>query len=428
MALDDYAALIASGKSLVPDYTQSQANDLALSNARLQNQAAKMAIVKAGLEAQRLAGFQTDLQTMLADPTASNVSALMMKYPEQADSIKKGWDVKDKSTRDADFTQLSEIWSALDNGNPALAAKSARSRYDAEVAAGTADDTDKAVVDALESGDPAKIAQVKGMIGMQVQALAGPEHFGSVSDALNPKPMSVAPGADVIDPKTNKLLYSSPYKPQIWTDPTSGITYQLRPAQGGGQSGTAPAPASGGGLSPAKLWSDFILPHEGGYSATDGNGAAVNFGINQKANPDVDVSKLTAPEAQQLFIERYWKPSGADKLPPALAAIHADTYFINPDKAQTFLEKSGGDPNKYMQLRESWLNSLSAKPQYARFKKAWTSRNAALREYAGNLGGGYYNQDESDGGVPHVATKADYDKLPSGSHYYAPDGSLRVKG
>jgi hypothetical protein len=175
-------------------------------------------------------------------------------------------------------------------------------------------------------------------------------------------------------------------------------------------------------LSAAQAW-QFIGPHEGGYSAHDGNGAPVNFGINQSANPDIDVSKLDAGKAQQLFEQRYWGPSGAASLPAPLAAVHADTYFISPAKSKEILAQSGGDPSKYMELRDAWMQHLASTPKYARFAKAWTNRNHDLREFASELSGG----PGASSGVQAVSSKAEFDGLPSGTMFIAPDGSRRVK-
>jgi hypothetical protein len=193
-------------------------------------------------------------------------------------------------------------------------------------------------------------------------------------------------------------------------------------AKGGTAPTPTPAPANGAKLSAAQAW-QFIGPHEGGYSAHDGNGAPVNFGINQSANPDIDVSKLDAGKAQQLFEQRYWGPSGAASLPAPLAAVHADTYFISPAKSKEILAQSGGDPSKYMDLRDAWMQHLASTPKYARFARAWTSRNHDLREFASELSGG----PGASSGVQAVSSKAEFDGLPSGTMFIAPDGSRRVK-
>jgi hypothetical protein len=151
----------------------------------------------------------------------------------------------------------------------------------------------------------------------------------------------------------------------------------------GGQGG-----APGGGLDPRAFYNSFVLKHEGGLNPSDMNGSPTKYGINQKANPSVDVRGLTPDGAADIFTNKYFGPSGAANLPPALAAVHADTAFINPSKAQQFLKASGGDPGKYMDLREAWMaNMVANNPAAQRYEKAWATRNADLRNVAGQLAG-----------------------------------------
>ncbi len=136
-------------------------------------------------------------------------------------------------------------------------------------------------------------------------------------------------------------------------------------------------------------YTKFLAPHEGGYNANDGNGAPVNFGINAKANPDVNVKTLKPEEAKKLTLDRYWTPSGADKLDPALAAVHGDTAFImGPQAANTLLQEAGGDPQKYLALREQKFKAIAAaNPDKAQYLPTWLKRNADLSTYVQGLGG-----------------------------------------
>ena len=184
---------------------------------------------------------------------------------------------------------------------------------------------------------------------------------------------------------------------------------------GGATAGSAAgggAPVNGGHLDPAQFFKDFVAPHEGGYAAHDANGAPVNFGINQSANPGVDVKNLTADAASQIFANKYFAQSGAGNLPPALAAVHADTAFINPARAQQFLAQSGGDSTRYMQLRQAWMDHLvqSDPAKYGQYAKAWGTRNADLSAYAARLGNGQPAPTNGVSGptqLPTLAPKAD---------------------
>ena len=70
---------------------------------------------------------------------------------------------------------------------------------------------------------------------------------------------------------------------------------------------------------------DFVFKHEGGYVSNDSNGSPANYGINQAANPDVNVKSLTKDDAAQLYKQRYWDAIGGDQLPPKTALVAFDT-------------------------------------------------------------------------------------------------------
>lgn len=134
------------------------------------------------------------------------------------------------------------------------------------------------------------------------------------------------------------------------------------------------APAGGvGGFDDAVA---RVFKHEGGYAASDGNtGAPVNFGINQKANPDIDVKNLTKEGAAQIYKQRYWGAIGGDSLPAALQATALDAAVNQgPSNANKWIAESGGDPVKFNELRRAHYEKLLEKPENAKFRKAWLGR------------------------------------------------------
>lgn len=137
-------------------------------------------------------------------------------------------------------------------------------------------------------------------------------------------------------------------------------------------------------LDPNAFFNDFTVRWEGDDLVTDSNGAKVKYGINAEFNPGVDVPGLTKGKAAEIFTDRYYKRSGADKLPPALAAVHVDTFYLNESKAQEILRESGGDPRRYLELRQDFLDELAEKNpgKYGKYQKGWTNRTNALRKYA----------------------------------------------
>ena len=151
----------------------------------------------------------------------------------------------------------------------------------------------------------------------------------------------------------------------------------------------APSQPTGAGAPPAASVAgqaiDFILQHEGGLNPADTNGTPSNMGINQKAHPEVDVTKLTKGQAAAIYKKDYWDQIGGDALAqknPALAIMAADTAAMSGvDRANKMVASSGGDPTKFMDLREQYLQSLITKDpgKFGKYQKAWGNRNADLR-------------------------------------------------
>jgi lysozyme family protein len=102
---------------------------------------------------------------------------------------------------------------------------------------------------------------------------------------------------------------------------------------------------------------EFIAKHEGGITTNDGNQHAAGFGIDQAAHPEMDVTKLTAEQAQAIRYETWRSIGGNDiaKQNPALAEVAYDTAIMSgPERSQQFLKGAQGDPNKFMQERENF--------------------------------------------------------------------------
>lgn len=128
----------------------------------------------------------------------------------------------------------------------------------------------------------------------------------------------------------------------------------------------------------ANLW-----PREGGYTSKDGSsGAPANFGINQKFNPDIDVSKLTQDQAKQLYKTRYWDAIGADKLSPAAQEVAFDAAVNQgPEFAKQIVQASGGDPQKMIQMRAArYQETAQRSPEDAKNYQGWMNRLNGIQQ------------------------------------------------
>jgi hypothetical protein len=110
------------------------------------------------------------------------------------------------------------------------------------------------------------------------------------------------------------------------------------------------------------------------------SGAPAKFGINQKANPDIDVKNLTKPQAEAIYKTRYWDAIGGDNLPPKTAEIAFDAAVNQgPNYAKQLLAQTGGDPQKMLQQRAQDYNDLvKSDPRQAQYLPSWMNRLTVL--------------------------------------------------
>lgn len=203
-------------------------------------------------------------------------------------------------------------------------------------------------------------------------------------------------------------------EPKYVTTPQGGTSTQVNPLANGDMGapqadGSAPSPpqtpqASGGFDA---IYDGFTAPHEGGYTASDGNGAPANYGINQKSNPGIDVKSLTPEGARKIMHDNYWVPSGAENVKdPALQAILFDTAVnMGPGAAKDLYARSGGDPQKFLQLRDARFRAIAAaNPDKAKNLPVWLQRNQDLSTYVSGMQGAPQGQPApmQQGGPPAV--------------------------
>ena len=110
------------------------------------------------------------------------------------------------------------------------------------------------------------------------------------------------------------------------------------------------------------------------------SGAPAKFGINQKANPDIDVKNLTKPQAEAIYKTRYWDAIGGDTLPPKTAEIAFDAAVNQgPNYAKQLLAQTGGDPQRMLQQRAQDYNDLvKSDPRQAQYLNSWMNRLQVL--------------------------------------------------
>ena len=120
---------------------------------------------------------------------------------------------------------------------------------------------------------------------------------------------------------------------------------------------------------------------EGGLNKRDTNGEPSLYGINRRYHPGF-FENPSKEKAAQIYKSDYWDAIGADKLSPDLAHVAFDTAVIaGVKKAKELIAASGGDPQKFLDLRKQFQDSLIEKNpgKYGTYVKAWGTRVNNLR-------------------------------------------------
>jgi hypothetical protein len=113
-------------------------------------------------------------------------------------------------------------------------------------------------------------------------------------------------------------------------------------------------------------------------------GGPTKYGISQKAYPNLDIKNLTKEQAIEIAKRDYWDKNNIDKLDPAMREIYFDTAFNKGSgAAKKIFERSGGDPNKFLDERQKYVDSLvKNNPSQKKFKEGWSNRVNDLRKVA----------------------------------------------
>ncbi|PVX84353.1 glycosyl hydrolase 108 family protein [Paraburkholderia unamae] len=186
--------------------------------------------------------------------------------------------------------------------------------------------------------------------------------------------LNASVGASVLQPDV-KMAIMRKAKDDLAYTAASSIAYS-NPTSIAGPYGTGANPATGGGYSGGFSGADaFVAAKEGGLLPRDTNGTATNFGINQQANPDVDVKNLTPEQAAQVRKTRYWDAIHADALSPQMQPV-AYNFAIQAGvgAANKLLQQSNGDPVKFRDLANGYYASIPPDKSQG-YLDAWQARN-----------------------------------------------------
>jgi hypothetical protein len=387
----------------------------------------------AAQEAVRAQQFQADQMALITKAksgsmTAADIAELGVKYPEMSAGIKESFADLSADRRKADAFELAKAMAALKAGRPEIAIKMLEDRAVAAENSGLADEAgmSRAMIEQIKM-DPA--------LGLMVGGLALHE--------LDPESAKLVLGAGDETPADIRSLQ--------WRAKEAGLVpgtpeYQAFISSNGGKdSGDVPASfralelqAEAAGLVPG-------TPEYQQFMATKGAGLVAQAGAEGKAAgenktllesmkskmPGLELvvgtlddlaDKATYTAAGQLA-DAARKQAGMDPRPEAvaraeyIAMVDAQVLPLLRDTfGAAFTQKEGdtlratlGDPDKSPAEKKAVLRSFIA--QKKRDVEALESQ----------VSGGSSTQ------TPTISSDTEYEALPSGTEFIAPDGSKRRK-
>jgi len=135
----------------------------------------------------RIVTMRKDLTTLSQKPdaTGEDYSQLMLKYPEMSEKFKKSWDVLNEQQQQSQLSSMSQIYSALESGNPDIAKNILETQKKAALNAGLQDEANKAdimIKQITTSPDAAKLSS-----RLALSSILGPQKFAETFKALSTK-------------------------------------------------------------------------------------------------------------------------------------------------------------------------------------------------------------------------------------------------
>lgn len=409
----DYGSILAAGQNLVPDLRQDalarEEIDARRQETALRQQAFRAKLAEAEQEAAQRQAYNTRLEDFQRDPTPQKAAAMMLDFPDFADKFKAGWSVLDEQQRRTNLTQMSEIYYRANRGDYDGAAKKLETRIEADRAAGQDVADDEAILTALKSGDPQAQKEAAGLIALHTRA-GDPEAFDKLF------PQAKVERTD-LEKKYAFLIETrgQAYAEQWLTEQTQDVVvgqpgapvYRKSDIIGGS---FASQPKGGDPTSTGEV-TEFAMPVQGG-TFTSGIGDARPGGRRHNGQ-DIAAPAGTpvVPIAPGTVVK-----VGSDKLSGNFVKVkHADGTVSSYSHLGSVGVKAGDpvEPGGSLGTVGATGNATGNV-----LHLVIRDRNGRAIDPRAALSGA---------GRKPIRSRQQYEKLPKGARYLAPDGKIRVK-
>jgi lysozyme family protein len=120
----------------------------------------------------------------------------------------------------------------------------------------------------------------------------------------------------------------------------------------------------------------FVLKWEGGYSNDPNDpGGETKYGVSKRSYPELDISKLSLKQAEEIYHQNYWLKAGCDELPYPFNIIVFDTAVnLGRRRALEFLS-AYNDWRDYLLRRIEFYTKCKGAKIYIR---GWMNRTIDL--------------------------------------------------
>jgi lysozyme family protein len=127
-----------------------------------------------------------------------------------------------------------------------------------------------------------------------------------------------------------------------------------------------------------KAFNLTVMQFEGGSRFTqdaDDPGGATKYGLSKKANPDLDIVNLTEQQAKEIYLQRYWTPSGCDEMPYPWDMVVFDTAVnLGVGRAAGLKTKAGTPCEFHMERIAYYCSLVDMKPIMQKYHRGWINR------------------------------------------------------
>lgn len=130
----------------------------------------------------------------------------------------------------------------------------------------------------------------------------------------------------------------------------------------------------------------FTLKWEGKFSDDpDDPGGMTKWGIASAYHPEVRNPDFSENDALQIYLDDYWRPSGAYIVPfPGCVAVFDTAVNCGPGEAKSWIDwtQNPFDPQTYLDQRVAYyIDRVKKKPAKKKFLAGWMNRVNDLRKY-----------------------------------------------